>query len=294
MFANASNMFSRVLKKCGMGEDDDHLQVASITACNAPKKAAHKSVVGVKAAWATDTNNCGSCETRFGLFKRRHHCRSCGICVCADCSPHKATVAGYSTPQIICSSCETERSVIAKRKQALVLLAGVRVGAASSTGLKATQDAVRAWRERLESAKVEVTVRLNVYNLTGLAMRVVGAYHSGVEITIKNKSGKEITLDESTFDGQVIEHTPKSPPGESFRFCQTVEVGTVRMLPETLAHKLDSVWSEFDALEYHLIQQNCNSYTEALVRNLSGKAIPAWINRPANLLKSIMPRRRRA
>ena len=136
MFANASNMFSRVLKKCGMGEDDDHLQVASITACNAPKKAAHKSVVGVKAAWATDTNNCGSCETRFGLFKRRHHCRSCGICVCADCSPHKATVAGYSTPQIICSSCETERSVIAKRKQALVLLAGVRVGAASSPALR--------------------------------------------------------------------------------------------------------------------------------------------------------------
>jgi len=43
--------------------------------------------------WMPDDDSlvCLSCNTEFGIFLRRHHCRSCGILVCYECSPKRAS-----------------------------------------------------------------------------------------------------------------------------------------------------------------------------------------------------------
>ncbi|KAL0241126.1 hypothetical protein GEMRC1_006361 [Eukaryota sp. GEM-RC1] len=49
-------------------------------------------------------NDCG---TSFGLFVRRHHCRSCGKCVCNGCSSNRTPLPslGFFTPVRVCNSC---------------------------------------------------------------------------------------------------------------------------------------------------------------------------------------------
>jgi hypothetical protein len=57
------------------------------------------------------SKKCGICVKRFkGLFRRRHHCRSCGILVCAACSPDRDYVQGYKDKKVrICKGCNTMR-----------------------------------------------------------------------------------------------------------------------------------------------------------------------------------------
>eukprot|EP00756_Hemistasia_phaeocysticola_P025711 Hpha_TRINITY_DN16018_c3_g1::TRINITY_DN16018_c3_g1_i2::g.118178::m.118178 len=45
-----------------------------------------------KEEWAM-SDACHICSTRFGFINRRHHCRSCGISVCAACSPGRTRLA---------------------------------------------------------------------------------------------------------------------------------------------------------------------------------------------------------
>ena len=42
---------------------------------------------------------------KFGMRTRRHHCRSCGFCVCNTCSPCNIAVTGYEDPQRTCVNC---------------------------------------------------------------------------------------------------------------------------------------------------------------------------------------------
>ncbi|KAJ6251135.1 faciogenital dysplasia protein [Anaeramoeba flamelloides] len=41
--------------------------------------------------WVPDSLaiNCGLCNKAFSMLKRRHHCRSCGKCICGNCSKYK-------------------------------------------------------------------------------------------------------------------------------------------------------------------------------------------------------------
>lgn len=46
--------------------------------------------------WAADASIpvCPICSTSFSLLQRRHHCRQCGVLVCAKCSSHKFALLG--------------------------------------------------------------------------------------------------------------------------------------------------------------------------------------------------------
>ena len=56
------------------------------------------------ANWEDDTSRCGLCDLRLGkrYLRRRHHCRACGRCVCAECSPNRIPVRGYPDAQRVC------------------------------------------------------------------------------------------------------------------------------------------------------------------------------------------------
>lgn len=51
-------------------------------------------------------DSCQVCTKLFGIFRRKHHCRSCGALVCQPCSPDKEYVQGYKDTRVrICRNC---------------------------------------------------------------------------------------------------------------------------------------------------------------------------------------------
>jgi hypothetical protein len=49
---------------------------------------------------------CMECNEKFTFINRRHHCRSCGDCICGDCFGRKIVIPGLdNTPQGVCTQC---------------------------------------------------------------------------------------------------------------------------------------------------------------------------------------------
>ena len=53
---------------------------------------------------------CKVCQVKFTTFKRRHHCRQCGACVCSLCSAFEWVLPHISAskPSRICRTCYFE------------------------------------------------------------------------------------------------------------------------------------------------------------------------------------------
>jgi FYVE zinc finger len=51
-------------------------------------------------------DSCQICTKLFGIFRRKHHCRACGVLVCTACSPDKEYVSGYKDTRVrVCRHC---------------------------------------------------------------------------------------------------------------------------------------------------------------------------------------------
>lgn len=76
-------------------------------------------------SWEADTANCSHCGCRMGkrYFKMRHHCRICGKCVCATCSPNAIQFDGQRKPQRACIPCVSTAQQAPILKKRLSLLA---------------------------------------------------------------------------------------------------------------------------------------------------------------------------
>jgi hypothetical protein len=65
-------------------------------------------VVHTVQRWQRDEDvvACVTCHRTFNFLRRRHHCRLCGVVVCAQCSAGRVKVPGFgSTPQRVCDAC---------------------------------------------------------------------------------------------------------------------------------------------------------------------------------------------
>ena len=62
-----------------------------------------------KKEWAPDAPTCTLCGVGFQLFRRRHHCRACGRCVCDKCSRTKMNFF-KTQPKRVCDGCCAELS----------------------------------------------------------------------------------------------------------------------------------------------------------------------------------------
>lgn len=62
--------------------------------------------------------HCAACQTEFSLFTWKHHCRSCGLIYCGNCTPHAVALRdkGYTTPVKICINCHHALVTAAKQK----------------------------------------------------------------------------------------------------------------------------------------------------------------------------------
>ncbi|SPQ97699.1 unnamed protein product (mitochondrion) [Plasmodiophora brassicae] len=69
--------------------------------------------------WEEDGPVCSLCRASFApLFRRRHHCRSCGLLVCNDCSPYTSYLPqvgwGDDDPQRVCQVCARKSLTVAE------------------------------------------------------------------------------------------------------------------------------------------------------------------------------------
>ena len=57
--------------------------------------------------WHSDAThpNCEICGKSFSLFRRRHHCRACGVSVCNSHSTKRMLVSGYNRKVRVCDTC---------------------------------------------------------------------------------------------------------------------------------------------------------------------------------------------
>uniref|UniRef100_M4B4J7 FYVE-type domain-containing protein n=1 Tax=Hyaloperonospora arabidopsidis (strain Emoy2) TaxID=559515 RepID=M4B4J7_HYAAE len=48
---------------------------------------------------------CGCCHVAFTFYRRKHHCRECGVIICNDCSMSRAVVEGSAGRARLCDKC---------------------------------------------------------------------------------------------------------------------------------------------------------------------------------------------
>ncbi|RZC11250.1 DeSI-like protein isoform E [Glycine soja] len=124
-------------------------------------------------------------------------------------------------------------------------------------------------------------VYLNVYDLTPannyLYAFGVGIFHSGIEV-----HGMEYGFGAHEYPTSgIFEVEPRSCPGFIFR-C-SVLLGRNDMSYSEFRSFMERLSVKFHGDSYHLIAKNCNHFTDEVCQQLTGKPIPAWVNRLARV-----------
>mmetsp|Transcript_30311 Transcript_30311/g.84713 ORF Transcript_30311/g.84713 Transcript_30311/m.84713 type:complete len:620 (+) Transcript_30311:76-1935(+) len=69
-----------------------------------------RAKIVARPTWQPDAEatQCFKCESVFGFFNRKHHCRACGMIFCDSCSSYRLEMPpeyGYAGPQRVCFAC---------------------------------------------------------------------------------------------------------------------------------------------------------------------------------------------
>ncbi|KAL4292179.1 deSI-like protein At4g17486 [Arachis stenosperma] len=137
----------------------------------------------------------------------------------------------------------------------------------------------RKGRRRKKRSSGCEPVYLNVYDVSptnGYSYWLgLGVYHSGVEVY-----GVEYAFGahESSWSG-IFEGEPKKCEG--FKFRKRVMIGKTGMGESEVKAVMEELGGEYRGNAYNLISKNCNHFSNAASRRLTGKSIPAWVNRLA-------------
>eukprot|EP00455_Lapot_gusevi_P024280 TRINITY_DN2520_c0_g1_i3.p1 TRINITY_DN2520_c0_g1~~TRINITY_DN2520_c0_g1_i3.p1 ORF type:complete len:269 (+),score=50.80 TRINITY_DN2520_c0_g1_i3:87-809(+) len=131
-------------------------------------------------------------------------------------------------------------------------------------------------RERKEKFKVY----LNVYDLVPqkneytMMVGLGGAFHTGVEVL-----GREYTYGGHGIEGEtgVFENEPRRAVGAVYR--ETLDLGEAEMSQHQLNEIIAQLKKQFIGPEYHLLNHNCNTFSDAFCRALLGRSLPGYITR---------------
>ncbi|KAI4315219.1 hypothetical protein L6164_028052 [Bauhinia variegata] len=136
-------------------------------------------------------------------------------------------------------------------------------------------------KEQENGKNSRAMVYLNTYDLTPvnnyLYMFGLGIFHSGIEV-----HGMEYGFGAHEYPTSgVFEVEPRSCPG--FIFRRSVLLGSTDMSHSEFRSYMERLSSRFHGDTYHLIAKNCNHFTDEVCQELTGKPIPAWVNRLARV-----------
>lgn len=125
-------------------------------------------------------------------------------------------------------------------------------------------------------------VYLNVYDLSDqnncLYWCGFGVFHSGVEVF-----GAEYAYGGHDLEISGIFHTePKKPPGP-VEFRVSIPMGVCRLSKTEVERLVDQMGQGYKGNTYHLLQKNCNHFSNAFCKELVGRRAPTWVNRLAGL-----------
>ncbi|KAG2314359.1 hypothetical protein Bca4012_065029 [Brassica carinata] len=124
-------------------------------------------------------------------------------------------------------------------------------------------------------------VYLNVYDLTPINGYIywagLGIFHSGVEV-----HGVEYAFGAHDYaTSGVFEVEPRESPG--FKFKKSIFIGTTNLNPAQVREFMEDTACSYYGNMYHLIAKNCNHFCQDVCYKLTGKKIPKWVNRLAQI-----------
>jgi deubiquitinase DESI2 len=126
--------------------------------------------------------------------------------------------------------------------------------------------------------RMSTKVILNIYDLSPMNEYLYpigfGIYHSGIEMM-----GVEYTF---ASGAGIFHHSPHDVPNATFR--ERIELGQY----DGTSHELNIILDElrltkFGPDDYHIIQRNCNHFSNILCYKLLQKRIPGYVNRFADI-----------
>jgi deubiquitinase DESI2 len=127
--------------------------------------------------------------------------------------------------------------------------------------------------------KPAVTIYVNLYDLSPaneLILHTIGLglYHSGVEVL-----GSEYTFAASA---GIFSHTPRDA-GPQAKFRSQLTIGTFEGGPAEVQAAIRALANvRFGPDDYDILQNNCNTFANALCYKLCGIPLPAYVNRAAD------------
>jgi len=137
-----------------------------------------------------------------------------------------------------------------------------------------------------ESAVFDVSrepVILNIYDMFWTndytANVGLGVYHSGLEVY-----GREYAYGGHPFPfSGIFDICPREATelGEQFRFKQSLHLGNTDFTEHEVEKILEQLGKEYRGDRYHLMNRNCNHFSGAFSQILTGRDVPAWVNRLA-------------
>ncbi|RMY68219.1 hypothetical protein D0863_07283 [Hortaea werneckii] len=139
-------------------------------------------------------------------------------------------------------------------------------------------------RDSVALQKIEISI--NVYDLlppgrlSSFLWTIGGSLlHSGVVI-----NGREYAYgghNKRGITGVYWTRPHFEPPGGTWR-CNILQGFTLRT-PQEIDLIVREVSEQFLGVNYNLLTNNCNHFTNALCERLTGKSAPAWVNRAASI-----------
>lgn len=131
------------------------------------------------------------------------------------------------------------------------------------------------------STSFKAPIYLNIYDLTTLNNYMywfgLGIFHSGIEI-----DGIEYAFGAHDMPTSgIFQVEPRCCPG--FIFRRSILLGTVEQSPTNIWDVLDEMAAQYTGESYNLLTKNCNHFTNDVCVKLTGRPLPGWVNRLANL-----------
>jgi putative sterol carrier protein len=148
------------------------------------------SVVKPRSEWQQDdaADCCSTCEADFTVYRRKHHCRMCGLLVCASCSSKKIRGAR------VCDDCHSTARAALRSAAALGDDASSDAGgsisnnghSSSSRALTEDSELVDVLKQRILSLEHDMRVMdRRSYSLKAdLLLRFMGVLHSCIALTV--------------------------------------------------------------------------------------------------------------